>query len=127
MSDVDTFFSAVINGDVNKVTEIFSRNQALLNEQNENEYTAFHLAVLHNKPKIVLILLLNGSDVDKKNDDGKTPLELLDEFLAEKETKKMKKISGKLHQAERKRSVDTSFSAPSTSQAKLARLKFNDF
>lgn len=69
--------SEVIKKLVEKVADI--------NYQNEDGYSALHLACLHRDLEAILLLIQNGASLDIQTTKGFTPLELL--FLAPNETK----------------------------------------
>lgn len=54
--------------------EILIQNGALINEQALNGNTALHITIEHSlNPKIVNLLLQNGADLDKRNNENESP------------------------------------------------------
>lgn len=74
-TDVPAFFRAVDDGNVEKLNEFL--RQGIDPNMKQNGEVALHRAVRLNKPEVVWVLSqFKGIDLDARNTDGKTPLEV---------------------------------------------------
>ncbi|UCE22743.1 MAG: ankyrin repeat domain-containing protein [Candidatus Aminicenantes bacterium] len=67
---------AVRNGDIEKVKQLLEKDKELVKLRDINNNTPLHLACRAAHKEIVELLILNGADVDAKNDYGRSPLHL---------------------------------------------------
>ena len=54
------------------------KNGANINEENQNGWSIFHLAIIDRNDEMVKLLLEYGAEVDKKGHSGRTALHLTD-------------------------------------------------
>ena len=69
--------SAVVRGEVNAVSELLQQNVDVnftTSSIEEGFISPLHVAVANNETEILRLLLENGADVNKENEDGETPI-----------------------------------------------------
>ncbi|HPZ09821.1 MAG TPA: ankyrin repeat domain-containing protein, partial [Candidatus Eremiobacteraeota bacterium] len=69
-SVLDDMFNAIDRGDTLEIKELIEHNPAIVNSF-ENGRTPLHIASQKGHKEIVELLLLNGSDVNLKDGEGK--------------------------------------------------------
>lgn len=65
--------NAAIDGSYGAIVEILD-NEVHVDARDELTYTALEHAAMHNRPKVVELLLKRGADVNKQDHSGNTPL-----------------------------------------------------
>ena len=75
LHNMDRLMIAIKDNNIGAVRALLPNiDDAELDLQDENEFTALHYAALRNEPKIVNMLLLEGANPNKENMFGMTPL-----------------------------------------------------
>ena len=73
-SHISVVFDAVRKGDTVFIEKVISKFPSIVNIRNSSSETLLHIAALSGKFIIFKILLENGSSIDKKDINGRTPL-----------------------------------------------------
>ena len=72
----DEFSKAVIYGDLDKVRQMMTVDQAIINKPDKYGFCPLHNVMTEEQFDIVAYLIANGADVNIQNDVGITPLYL---------------------------------------------------
>lgn len=64
------------NGSSLHIVDFLVQNSKSLDKTNGDGNTSLHLCALHNRPECMKLLLRSGANINIKNHNGKTPLDL---------------------------------------------------
>jgi len=71
----ETIFSAITNGDVNKVSELIT-DKDIINQKDFHRQTPLYYSVMYDSYDIAQLLIFKGADVNMRDSTGQSPLHL---------------------------------------------------
>lgn len=74
MQDTETFFQAVLNGNVMVVNHMLKQDSSLVTSLDENESSPLHLAATEGYVALAEELIVHGADLNSRDAWGRTPL-----------------------------------------------------
>ncbi len=81
MKDKVPIMDVIKTNDKSKIKEAVKKNKKYINsEKSEEGYFPLYIAALHGNMDALKILLKNGADLNKEDNDGITPLYVASEF-----------------------------------------------
>ncbi|KAH8920186.1 ankyrin [Atractiella rhizophila] len=79
MDEPSNIWTAVSDGDLERVKYLIETEGVSPNAKDENSYTPLHAAVSWNQKEILKYLIEKGGDINIKDDDGETPIYTVEE------------------------------------------------
>lgn len=76
---VNDFIAALHIGDTEKIESLVAENPSLLELRDEVGQTPMHYAALENQPGVLKLLAEKGMDPNVRDDEGRTPLTVLED------------------------------------------------
>ena len=76
---IENIWVAASDGNINAVKALIESGTHVVNEQDNNGYSAIHAAASYGHEELIRYLISNGADVNLKDNDGDTPILLCEE------------------------------------------------